>query len=261
MAMDTVTWVPGGAGRLRVEQTGTGRTPVLLVHGNGGDRTHWAETLPHLARGRRTVAFDLRGMGESDPPAGDDYSLEAMVDDVVRVADALGLGQFVLVGHSFGGSVVAAACGRIPERLAGALFLDAGGDLRGLPPDELQAWREAMRPERFHDTVRSWFSGLLAAASPATRIRVLATLERTPRSVYLGAMEGLLSFDPAAAIRRFTGPKAILAVRMLDGPLSLRSTVPELACEFVDGVSHWLQLDRPEAVNAALDRFLASIPD
>lgn len=260
MHTDTVLWVPGGAGRLRVEQGGSGRTPVVLVHGNGGDRTHWSETFPHLAASRRTVSFDLRGMGESDAPADHDYGLPAMVDDVVRVADALGLGQFVLIGHSFGGSVVAAACERIPERLAGALFLDAGGDLRALPAAELQAWREAMSPERFQGTVRSWFSGLLAAASPMTRLRVLATLERTPRRAYLGAMEGLLAFDPATAIRSFTGPKAIVAVRMLDGPLSLQSAVPELACEFVEGVSHWLQLDRPEVVNAALDRFLASIP-
>jgi pimeloyl-ACP methyl ester carboxylesterase len=260
MQTDTVTWVPGSAGRLRVEQAGTGRTPVLLVHGNGGDRSHWSETFPYLARSRRTVCFDLRGMGESDVPAGDDYRLEAMVDDVVRVADGMGLGQFVLVGHSYGGSVVAAACQRIPERLAGALFLDAGGDLRALPAEELLAWRAAMSPERFQVTVRSWFSGLLAAASPVTRLRVLATLERTPRAAYLGAMEGLLTFDPATAIRSFPGPKAILAVRMLDGPLSLQSAVPEVACEFVDGVSHWLQLDRPELVNAALDRFLASVP-
>jgi pimeloyl-ACP methyl ester carboxylesterase len=256
----TVSWVAGSAGRLRVEQSGSGRTPVVLVHGNGGDRSHWSETQPHLARVRHTVSFDLRGMGESQPPSPDAYGLEGMVDDVVRVADALQLGPFVLIGHSYGGSVVAAACARIPERLAGALFLDAGGDLRSIPPVELQAWREGMQPDRFQSTVRAWFSGLLAPAAPSTRERVLRTLERTPRNVYLGAMEGLLTFDPAAAIGRFAGPKAIVAVRMLDGPLSLRHTVPDLPFEFVEGVSHWLQLDRPEVVNAALDRFLASVP-
>jgi pimeloyl-ACP methyl ester carboxylesterase len=156
--------------------------------------------------------------------------------------------------------VAAAACGAIPERLAGVLFLDAGGDLRGLPPAELQAWRDAMRPETFRASAHSWFSGLLTAASPTTRMRVLHTLERTSRAAYVGAMEGLVDFDPASAIRHFPGPKALVAVRALDGPLSLRGAVPELPCEFVDDVSHWLQLDAPQRVNLLLDDWLARIP-
>ena len=116
MHTTTLSWVPGKAGRLRVEVSGSGRTPVVLVHGNGGDRTHWTETRPHLAQGRRTVSFDMRGMGESDAPSDGSYALDALVDDVSRVADALALERFVLIGHSFGGTVVAAACRRIPQR-------------------------------------------------------------------------------------------------------------------------------------------------
>ena len=260
MPTTTLSWVPGKAGRLRVEESGTGRMPVLLVHGNGGDRTHWVQTLPHLARDRRTVSFDLRGMGESDAPTDGSYALDALVDDVILLADALGLGRFILVGHSFGGTVVAAACRRIPERLGGAFFLDAGGDLRGVPLEAQRTWRLGFEPDRFADTVRSWFMQLLTPASTETRTHVLETLARTSRAAYVGATEELFTFDPASAIRCFSGPKALLSVLTLDGPLSLRHTVPELPCEFIDGVSHWLQLDRPEAVNQALDRFLASVP-
>jgi pimeloyl-ACP methyl ester carboxylesterase len=108
--------------------------------------------------------------------------------------------------------------------------------------------------------VRAWYTQLLTPATPETRIRVLESLCRTSREAYGGATLVLFTFDPGAAIRRFRGPKALLSVGALDSPLSLRHTVPELPCEFVDGVSHWLQLDRPEAVNQAIDNFLASIP-
>jgi pimeloyl-ACP methyl ester carboxylesterase len=257
----TLSWVPGKAGRLRVEEAGSGRTPVLLVHGNGGDRTHWAQTLPHLAKSRRTVSFDLRGMGESDGPQDGSYALNELVGDIERVADALGIERFVLMGHSFGGTVVAAACREIPQRLAGALFLDAGGDLRAIPVEAQENWRKGFAPELFTETVRTWFTQLLTAALPATRVRVLGTLERTSREAYVGAMGEVFTFDPAGALACFSGPKALLSVRTLDGPLSLRHVVPELRCEFVDEASHWLQLDRPEVVNEALDHFLASVPD
>jgi pimeloyl-ACP methyl ester carboxylesterase len=257
----TLSWAPGKAGRLRVEESGSGRTPVLLLHGNGGDRTHWGRTLPHLARGRRTVSFDMRGLGESDAPSDGSYALEALVGDVQSVADALGLKRFALIGHSFGGTVVAAACQHIPQRLAGALFLDASGDLRAIPTEALEAWRVSMEPENYPATVEAWFTQLLAPATAETRGLVLGTLSRTPREAYLGAMNAMFPLDVAAAVRNFQGPKALLSVRTLDGPLSLRNTVPELPCELVDGVSHWLQLDRPELVNESLDRFLASLAD
>jgi len=254
------SFVQGKAGRLCVQVAGSGPTSVLLVHGSGGDQSHWAETLPALARAHWTAAFDLRGMGESDVPLDGSYALEDMVDDVVQVADAVGFGRFVLVGHSFGASVVAAACGRIPQRLLGAVFLDGAGDVRGLPQDALQAWRASMEPDQYVENVHGWFVQLLAPATAATRARVLETLARTPRAAYVGAMLQLFAFDPAAAIRSFAGPKLLLAVRSLDGPLSLRQAVPELPCTFVDDVSHWLQLDRPDLVNAALERFLADLP-
>jgi pimeloyl-ACP methyl ester carboxylesterase len=256
-----LSWVQGKAGRLRVAESGSGRTPVVLVHGNGGDRNHWMKTLPHLAKGRRSVTFDLRGMGESDAPADESYTLEAQVGDVQSVADALGLERFVLVGHSFGGTVVAAACRDIPQRLAGALFLDASADLRAVPAEALEAWRQSMEPERFPATVQTWFTQLLVPATAETRLQVLETLSRTSRAAYLGAMNAMFSLDVAHAISCFKGPKALLSVRALDGPLSLRASVPELPCEFVDGVSHWLQLDRPELVNESLDSFLASLAD
>jgi pimeloyl-ACP methyl ester carboxylesterase len=257
----TLSFVPGKAGRLRVEEAGSGLTPVVLLHGNGGDRTHWRRTLPHLSEGRRTVCFDLRGMGESEAPADGDYSLEALVEDVRSVADALGLQRFALIGHSFGGTVVAAACQSMPERLAGALFLDASGDLRAIPAVALEAWRNSLAPERFQATVQAWFAQLLTPATAETRALVLDTLSRTSRASYVGALDGMFRLDVASAIGAFRGPKALLAVRTLDGPLSLQHTVPQLPCEFVDGVSHWLQLDRPGLVNGSLDSFLASIPD
>ena len=112
-------FVKGPQGRLRVDDGGSGRgVPVLFVHGNGASRVQWRHQLEHLRPSRRAVAFDLRGMGESELARNHDYSIDAMTDDVQAVADALQLRRFVIVGHSFGGNVVAAYVAKHPDRVA-----------------------------------------------------------------------------------------------------------------------------------------------
>ena len=102
------SFVPGPQGRVHVSDGGAGPAlPVLFVHGNGANLTQWEAQLDHLRLSRRAVALDLREMGKSDQPADSDYSNPAMADDVEVVAKALNLSRFVIVGHRYGGAVVA----------------------------------------------------------------------------------------------------------------------------------------------------------
>ena len=58
--------------------------------------------------------------------------IEAAVEDVLAIADAAALEKFVLVGHGFGAAVAGAFSTYYPERLAGLLYVEAPGDLRGV---------------------------------------------------------------------------------------------------------------------------------
>ena len=80
---------------------------LLLLHGFGNDAHIWDDFAPAVAPYYRTVALDHRGHGDSawDPELR--YEHEAMVEDVERVCDALGIDRLVLVGHSLGGPVIA----------------------------------------------------------------------------------------------------------------------------------------------------------
>jgi pimeloyl-ACP methyl ester carboxylesterase len=252
-------WVDGGAGRLRVEKTGSGPgSPVLLVHGGGADRSHWHALTPLLATDRTVVAFDQRGYGESAPPRDGQRALAEMAADVVAVASATGLGLPILVGHSYGGAVAAEAVGRFPDRFAGVVFLDPAGDLRSLPEAEIASWRASMAPDRFRTSSRAWFEQILHDARPETRQHVLATLGLTTRETYLGSMEPMLRYDPTV-VRRFPGPKLVITVRTFDGPMSMRAAVPEIPNVFIEDTSHWPQLDQPEEVAAILRRFIAEV--
>ncbi|MTD42952.1 alpha/beta fold hydrolase [Conexibacter sp. W3-3-2] len=118
-------------GRLRVERSGPADAPaVVCVHGLTANlRSFDALREPLLAAGRQMVAIDLRGRGRSADTGPGTYGLDRHADDVVGVADALGLDTFAYVGWSMGAltglEVVARAGARIP-RLA---LLDAVGGM------------------------------------------------------------------------------------------------------------------------------------
>lgn len=88
--------------RLHVAELGTGPL-VLLLHGFPEFWWSWRHQLPALAAtGRRAVAVDLRGYGDSDkPPRG--YDLWTLSGDVAGLVRALGERQADLVGHDWGG--------------------------------------------------------------------------------------------------------------------------------------------------------------
>ncbi|HMQ30445.1 MAG TPA: alpha/beta hydrolase [Chloroflexaceae bacterium] len=92
--------------------------PVVFVHGNNSSATYWEETMLALPAGFRAVAPDLRGYGDTEfKPVDATRGCGDFADDVLALADALGLERFHLVGHSLGGSVVWAIMAAAAARL------------------------------------------------------------------------------------------------------------------------------------------------
>ena len=252
-------WVRGRQGRLRVDDGGSGGIPVVFVHGNGGNRTQWAGQLRHLRAGRRAVAFDLRGMGESEIAENGDYSVEGFAEDVSSVAEALGLPRFVLVGHSYGGAVVAAYAGMHPERLAGLVFADVAGDIRNTPADHVEALRRGLLPENYEKFTQRWFESILVHGTDATKDVVFRSLRATRPEVFIAATTGLYTFDPAAALSHYRGPRLHIASFLADNPVAIHRAFKDMPVRVVQDASHWLMLDRPGDFNRFLDEFLAGV--
>jgi pimeloyl-ACP methyl ester carboxylesterase len=89
---------------------------VLCVHGMSGAATNWTDFMAELAGDFDCAAVDLPGSGFSPPPktsAG--YSIKALARTVIRLIEALGVGQVHLVGNSMGGAVCIRAAARRPD--------------------------------------------------------------------------------------------------------------------------------------------------
>jgi pimeloyl-ACP methyl ester carboxylesterase len=101
---------------LFVEQMGEGEA-LVVAHGGPGLSHDLYRTLEPLARGRRLVLFDHRGHGRSAPLPEGEIEMSLFADDLVELADALGVGRFDLLGHSMGGWVALEAALRHPGRV------------------------------------------------------------------------------------------------------------------------------------------------
>jgi soluble epoxide hydrolase / lipid-phosphate phosphatase len=93
--------------RMHVAAQGEG-DPVVLVHGFPELWYSWRHQMPAIAAaGFRALAPDMRGYGEtSAPPEIEDYTQQAICNDLVALLDALELQDAVFIGHDWGGAVV-----------------------------------------------------------------------------------------------------------------------------------------------------------
>ena len=252
------SFVSGPQGRLHVDDGGQGPgVPVLFVHCNTGNLTQWRAQLDHVRTSRRAVAFDLRGMGQSELARNGDYSVSAMADDVEAVTDALRLRRFVIVGHSYGGAVVAAYAARHPERLAGIVYADAAGNVK-IDPKQAKAFLDTIRANK--DTVvPQWFAPILKGSREEVRKAVLESAHNTPADVIAGALGGLLEINMTHLLAAYPGPRLAIAAADIEGPASLHVQFPEIPVKKIRGTGHWLMMDKPDEFNDILDEFLATL--
>ena len=233
---------------LHVDDGGSG-TPVVLHHGLGVDLEAWRAQIDHLRRSHRVLAFDMRGHGRS-PPAPE-YTIEAVVADLAEVT--AGLPPFWLVGHSFAGVVLTEFAGSHPERLRGLVYVDALGDVSN-PPFEIREYFRShdadMTPERLRD---AYLEMLGPAAREGTKRQVLASVARIDLPAFAALRASMLDVSPP---RQFPGPKFAIDAEGTRNP-RMAYNLAGVRRTTIRGVSHWLMLDDPDAVNAALDEVLA----
>ena len=249
---------------------------LLLVHGIGGAKEDFVDHLDGFALDHRVVAFDHRGHGESDAP--DDpaaYSLDRLAADVVMVADATGLRDLRLLGHSMGGMVTRRVALADPGRCAASVFMDtSAGVPPGLDRDLVTLGVEVARNEGLA-VLKRLSDELDLYGSPAYR-RVLA--ERPGFAEYAEykwsaqspvmwatmVQEILDQPDQLADLASITVP--VLGIvgaedtAFLEPVRDIVATVPGAELVVVPDAGHSPQFENPPAWWEAMGKFLAGVP-
>jgi pimeloyl-ACP methyl ester carboxylesterase len=106
----------------------TGPT-VVLIHGLGGSaEATYGDVIERLAREMRVLAFDNRGVGESDQPPGA-YGLTDFARDVRELMRELDIEQAHIVGHSLGGMVAEQFALHYPGAALSLVLADCPGEM------------------------------------------------------------------------------------------------------------------------------------
>jgi len=100
------------------------RPPLMLVHGWPQSSYCWHHVTPYLEH-YRVIAVDLRGMGDSNRTIEEThYTKDQMALDLFAVANEIGIDQFYLGGHDWGGAIVQEMAFLHPERISKLIIIN-----------------------------------------------------------------------------------------------------------------------------------------
>lgn len=264
---------------------GPARLPVIAIHGLTRNSADFGAIAPLIAQsGRRVLAVDVRGRGQSDrAPDPITYQPLNYAHDVLALMDQAGIARAVFLGTSMGGLITMALAAIRSKVIAAAIVNDVGPEVakEGLAriaaysgrPVDTPGWAEAA----------AYVKSINEVAFPHyTDADWDAFARRTFRIGTEGAP--VLDYDPdiAAPIRaagakalvpnlwpmfnRLTKARPVLLVRGQNSDLlseaiaaKMRKRAPKMDYVEVPGVGHAPMLDEPEA-KAAIFPFLGEIP-
>ena len=249
--------------------------PVVLLHGLRGFAGTWASLAQALGEGYCCYGLDQRGRGESDWGRIEDYHTETYVSDLEEFVSHLGLEQFILVGHSLGGTNALEYVRRHPGRVQCLIIEDIGPGSSNQGDGAERIRREMLHtPLSFaswNEAEAFWRSSRPNLTNEALRARLDNSFNERDGRIYWkhdqqGIAEARLSIEP---IDLWPAVKAVrcpaLLVKGGNSDFLPRSTVKEILAENpcfnsveIDGASHYVHDDQPERFNQAVVGFIRS---
>ncbi len=272
---------------LQWHEAPAGAPRLHFAHATGMNAELYARLLAPLAARYRITASDARGHGRSRLPADPAalHGWEDFADDLRGLIDAIDPGApWLLAGHSMGGSVSLLAAAAGPARVAGLVLLDppfipfaaaralvAAGTRPENPMADQAARRRGNFPSRAAVRAAYHGRGVFARWDDADLDAYLCGgLVATPDGVVLACSPAFesatfraVSCHVEAALAALTRPFALIAGET-------GSTVPPeefaifgahrccISAERLPGTTHFVPLERGDAVRAAIDRVAAA---
>jgi len=243
--------------------------PVVFVHGFPFSHAMWGPQIEAVAARFRTVAFDVRGHGESAVGDGQ-YSIEGHVDDLFALLDHLKLPRSVIVGLSMGGYITLRALERAQGRFRGAVLCDTRSES---DTDEAKIKRfasmaavKARGSDFFADGfVTAVFAPGSFERHPDSIAQIRGIIRRTPPLSIAGTLLALASrTDTTASLPSIRVPTMILvgeldATTPVAASEAMHERIPGSELHIIPGAAHMSNLENTPVFNEHLLGFLGRV--
>jgi pimeloyl-ACP methyl ester carboxylesterase len=272
-----------------VDQCGDGAKFALLLHGFPESKFSWRHQMPLLAElGYTAWAPNMRGYGKSSRPKGvAAYHIDNLVADAAGLIDAAKARDTLLVAHDWGAIVAWQFAIRKTRPLSRLVIMNVPHP--ACFARELRTWRQLRKswyafffqlpwlPERVITTknAEAVHRAFYDSAVDKSRFPVAVTDEFRKTALEPGAMTAMINYYRAAmrAGDAVMNPKpgtvdtpTLMIWGEEDVALDKATTVgtdqyvKDLTLRYLPGVSHWVQQEAPEKVNAMIAAWLKNEP-
>ena len=241
-------------------------TPVVFVHGYGGDKNSWLFVQEPISADRATYALDLPGHGDSSKDVGDG-SVATLASSLVGFLNELGLSRVHLVGHSTGGAVATLAAAD-PAALGKVASLTLISPV-GYGPDVNAGYIRGFAEAETRRELKPHLQQLFADQSQVNRQLIddllkykrLDGVDAALALIVAALLDGEKSAVDVTAEQASFGGKTVAVWGAEDkvipasnsGSLEGKATV-----HTVDGAGHMAHIEKPQAVIGAIEEAIGS---
>jgi 3-oxoadipate enol-lactonase len=196
-----------------------GAPTLILIHALATTAAlSWYPSMGALSEHYRVIAFDQRWHGRGI--RSEKFSLTDCADDVVAVADALGVEKFTIVGYSMGGAIAQLVWKRHRERVEGMVLAATARNFRGKVTERLWFALTGLAMARFGERARLGMHRVaealtehpsgLSATEDVVAPWAMAEFRSTSLWSLLAALDDVGRFDSSAWIRRVDVPTSVI---------------------------------------------------
>ena len=247
------------------ETAGAGET-LLLIHGLGSSAQDWERQVGEMARRYRVIAYDVRGHGRSEKPAGP-YSVPQFARDAAELLRALEAGPAHICGLSMGGMIAFQMAVDFPELVRSLIIVNSAPAmvLTKLKERALVGLRVVVVKCFGVGAMGKILAKQLFPRTEQQELRetfIVRMAANDPRA-YLDTVRAIDGWSVRNRIAGIRCPVLVLASDHDYTPIELKreyaAMIPGAAVQVLEDSRHAAPLDQPEALNRAVLEFVAGV--
>ncbi len=240
---------------------------IILSSGLGGSASYWAPQLAALSDDYRIVTYDHRGCGRTGGEVPADGGIAAMADDVLEIAEQLGLTHFDFMGHALGGLIGLDLALRKPGMIGKLVLINAWSKADSHSGRCFDVRIELLEKSGVPAFVKAQPLFLYPAVWMSENVERLEAEERHAidhfqgRSNILRRIAALRAFDVDDRLQDIKTETLVIATRddllvPYTRSIRLAEGLSNSQLQLLDFGAHAVNVTAPDAFNAAILRFL-----